>query len=114
MTDAERAYYDQRAPEYDDWYRGPGLHSQHRPGWGHELATLQSVIAGLSFNTVLDVACGTAFLRQHLRGRVGALDYSAAMLAIARQRISSGSFVRGNALQLPFAAGSFECIFAAH
>ncbi|MBV8731481.1 MAG: class I SAM-dependent methyltransferase, partial [Acidobacteriia bacterium] len=77
MTGAERAYYDQRAPEYDDWWNGTGLYAaRERPGWDEEVAQLKSVVASLSFRKVLDVACGTGFLTQHLRGEVVAIDQS--------------------------------------
>jgi hypothetical protein len=33
-----REYYDRRATEYDDWYEGTGLFSEHaRPGWEGEI-----------------------------------------------------------------------------
>ncbi len=33
------AYYDRRAPEYDDWYRGVGLYADRdRPGFDAELS----------------------------------------------------------------------------
>jgi hypothetical protein len=36
-----RAYYDQRASEYDDWQLGTGLFSRReRPGWAAEVAAL--------------------------------------------------------------------------
>ena len=39
-------YYEQRAPEYDEWYLGTGLFaSQERPGWLEELRTLCALIA---------------------------------------------------------------------
>jgi len=115
MTEAERSYYDRRAPEYDDWYLGAGLFAQRdRPGWAEELAALKATIGSVSFNSILDVACGTGFLTQCLRGRVTGLDQSAAMLAIARTRVPLGAFVQGDALRLPFRSGQFAALVAAH
>ncbi len=115
MTEAERSYYDRRAPEYDDWYVGAGLFAQRdRPGWAEELAALKTVIASIRFTSILDVACGTGFLTQCLRGRVTGLDQSAAMLAIARSRVPLAGFVRGDALRLPFRSGQFDGLVAAH
>ncbi len=115
MTEAERSYYNRRAPEYDDWYLGAGLFAQRdRPGWAEELAALKAVIASLSFTSILDVACGTGFLTECLRGRVTGLDQSAAMLAIARSRVRHGEFVQGDALRLPFRSGQFAGLVAAH
>jgi ubiquinone/menaquinone biosynthesis C-methylase UbiE len=110
-----RHYYDRRATEYDDWYLGTGLFSdRERPGWGEELSALKRTIAGLPPARTLDVACGTGFLTQHLRGELTGLDQSQRMLEIARGRVPGGSFVRGDALALPFEGGSFGRVFSAH
>ncbi|HTC90825.1 MAG TPA: class I SAM-dependent methyltransferase [Bryobacteraceae bacterium] len=115
MTQTEREYYDRRAPEYDDWYLGTGLFEQRvRPGWTGELAALKAALAALCFGTVLDVACGTGFLTASLRGDVTGLDQSASMLAVARQRVPHGAFLRGDALQLPFRSKQFDFLMAAH
>src|ERR1700722_17353017 len=115
MTHPERAYYDRRAPEYDDWYLGKGQFQQRiRPGWEQELAALKTVLATLRFGSFLDVACGTGFLTESLRGNVTGLDQSASMLAVARSRMPGASFVRGDALALPFRSGQFECLLAGH
>jgi SAM-dependent methyltransferase len=82
MTETERAYYDRRAAEYDDWYLGTGLFAQRvRPGWTEELEKLRAVLGSLRFDSFLDVACGTGYLTESLRGRVIGLDQSASMLA---------------------------------
>jgi ubiquinone/menaquinone biosynthesis C-methylase UbiE len=110
-----KAYYDQRAPEYDDWWLGQGLHEAlERPGWDDEVKELAGVIAGLPPVRTLDVACGTGFLTRHLPGEVVALDQSARMLAEARRRAPAATFVRGDALDLPFAARSFDRVFTSY
>jgi ubiquinone/menaquinone biosynthesis C-methylase UbiE len=115
MTGPERAYYERRAPEYDDWYLGAGLYRERsRPGWSEELGQLQSVLRSLPIGSFLDVACGTGFLTQHLPGTVIGLDHSAAMLEIARGRLPQGLVIQGDALRLPFRAGAFECLIAGH
>lgn len=115
MTGAERSYYDRRAAEYDDFYQSTGLFAQRvRPGWAEELATLKQILAGLAFRSLLDVACGTGFLTRCFRGSVVGLDQSASMLAIARARMPNASFVRGDALRLPFRARQFDYLAAGH
>jgi ubiquinone/menaquinone biosynthesis C-methylase UbiE len=115
MTEPERAYYDRRAPEYDDWYRGTGLFEQrHRPGWAEEVASLKAALASLPSHSFLDVACGTGFLTSVLPGSIVGLDQSASMLAVARARIPHGNFVRGDALQMPFRTKQFDCLMTAH
>jgi demethylmenaquinone methyltransferase/2-methoxy-6-polyprenyl-1,4-benzoquinol methylase len=115
MTHSERAYYAQRAPEYDDFYLGTGLYSNRvRPGWHEEVETLRSVLAALSFGAVADVACGTGFLTRCLPGRVVGIDQSLAMLHIARGRVPGGRVVQGDALGLPFPSETFDCLSAGH
>lgn len=115
MTGTERAYYDRRAAEYDDWYLGTGLFAQRsRPGWAQELDALKSALTTLPFASFLDVACGTGFLTQTLPGQVTALDQSAAMLAIARRRVPGAAFLRADALQLPFRSQHFDCLISGH
>jgi ubiquinone/menaquinone biosynthesis C-methylase UbiE len=109
------AYYDTRAPEYDDWYRGTGLFTNRdRPGWEAELAKLTSVLERLPAGRTLDVACGTGFLTQHLRGTVIGLDQSPRMLDEAARQAANASFVQGDALALPFPNASFSRIFTGH
>jgi ubiquinone/menaquinone biosynthesis C-methylase UbiE len=108
-------YYDRRAPEYDDWYLGIGLFAgRERPGWEEELRALERTIAGLPPARTLDAACGTGFLTRYLRGEVTGLDQSERMLETARKRVPEGSFVRADALALPFLEGSFERVFTGH
>jgi ubiquinone/menaquinone biosynthesis C-methylase UbiE len=109
------AYYDRRAPEYDDWYVGSGLFARlARPGWEEDLAALEATVAALPAARTLDVACGTGWLTRHLAGPVTGLDQSAAMLAIARERVPEAELVQGDGLVLPFADGAFERIFTGH
>jgi ubiquinone/menaquinone biosynthesis C-methylase UbiE len=104
-----KAYYEQRAPEYDDWWLGTGLFvDRHRPGWDEERAALTRTLEALSPARILDVACGTGFLTQHLRGEITGLDQSPSMLELAQAKVPNGRFVQGDALELPFPDDSFE------
>jgi ubiquinone/menaquinone biosynthesis C-methylase UbiE len=110
-----KAYYDRRAPEYDDWWRGSGLFAEReRPAWNDEVEALCSAIASLEPARTLDVACGTGFLTRHLRGDVVGLDQSESMLEEARRHAPNATFVRGDALSLPFDDGAFERVFTGH
>jgi ubiquinone/menaquinone biosynthesis C-methylase UbiE len=110
-----KAYYDQRAPEYDDWWLGRGLFADRdRPGWDEELRGLENVIADLPPERTLDVACGTGFLTRHLRGEVVGLDASERMLGLAREQAPTAEFVSGDALSLPFADRAFDRVFASY
>ena len=110
-----KAYYDARAPEYDEWYLGLGRFEEiERPDWDRAVRELGRVISELPAARTLDVACGTGFLTRHLRGELAALDQSERMLAIARRRVPHAELVQGDALALPFAADSFERVFTGH
>jgi demethylmenaquinone methyltransferase/2-methoxy-6-polyprenyl-1,4-benzoquinol methylase len=110
-----KAYYDARAPEYDDWYLGVGLYEDRvRPGWDEELSGLVETIAALPPARTLDVACGTGFLTRHVRGEIVGIDASERMLEIARERVPSGEFFTADALALPFDDDSFDRLFTGH
>jgi ubiquinone/menaquinone biosynthesis C-methylase UbiE len=111
-----KAYYDRRAPEYDEWYDGEGRFAElDRPGWRDELSALTSALAALPARRTLDVACGTCYLSRHLRGELVGLDQSPAMVAVARRRVPGATFVEADALAgLPFADASFDRVLTGH
>jgi demethylmenaquinone methyltransferase/2-methoxy-6-polyprenyl-1,4-benzoquinol methylase len=109
------AYYDRRAPEYDDWYHGVGLYAERdRAGFDENLAAMCAALAALPPARTLDVACGTGFLTRHLRGEITGLDQSARMLEVASSRLPSATLVQGDALLLPFADEAFDRVFSGH
>jgi SAM-dependent methyltransferase len=110
-----RAYYDQRAREYDDWWLGTGqFERRDRPGWREEVGELTGVISALPPARVLDVACGSGYLTQHLRGDVVGLDQSASMVQLAAARVPGARIIQGDAVPLPFADGEFDRVFTGH
>jgi len=110
-----KAYYDQRAPEYDEWYRGTGRFAERdRPGWEAEVEALRRALGALSPVRTLDVACGTGFLTRHLLGEIVGLDQSESMLEEARRQAPRATFVQGDALELPFEDESFDRVFTGH
>jgi ubiquinone/menaquinone biosynthesis C-methylase UbiE len=110
-----KAYYDARAPEYDEWYRGLGRFDElDRPQWDEDVRELERAVASLPPMRTLDVACGTGFLTRRLRGETVGLDQSERMLAVARDQAPDAELVHGDALELPFEDGSFERVFTGH
>jgi len=110
-----KAYYDRRAPEYDDWWLGRGLFAdRERPGWEDELRRLEGAIRDLPPVRTLDVACGTGFLTRHLPGEVVGLDASERMLEVAREQAPQARFEQGDALSLPFEDGAFDRVFTSY
>jgi demethylmenaquinone methyltransferase/2-methoxy-6-polyprenyl-1,4-benzoquinol methylase len=109
------AYYDRRAPEYDDWYLGHGLYANRdRSGFAEDLEAVVGALADLAPARTLDVACGTGFLTRHLRGPVTGLDQSSRMLEIAARRLPGARFVEGDGLALPFPDESFDRVLSGH
>jgi len=110
-----RAYYDRRAPEYDEWYLGSGRFAERdRPGWDEELEAFRRTLEALPPARTLDVACGTGFLTRHLPGEIVGLDQSESMLEEARRQAPNATYLSGDALSLPFEDGSFERVFSGH
>lgn len=110
-----KAYYDARAPEYDEWYLGQGRFAEReRPGWDPAVRALEQAVAALPPTSTLDIACGTGFLTRHLNGEVTGLDQSERMLEIAGARMPRARFVQGDATRLPFGEASFERVFTGH
>ena len=110
-----KAYYDARAPEYDDWWLGHGRFADRaRPGWDEEREQLAGLIAELPPARTLDVACGTGFLTRHLCGEVVGLDASERMLTVARAQAPNATFVQGDALSLPFEEAAFDRVFTSY
>jgi ubiquinone/menaquinone biosynthesis C-methylase UbiE len=110
-----KEYYDRRAPEYDDFYRGAGKWTgRDRDAWERELIVLTARIEALPAARTLDVACGTGYLTRYLQGDVVGLDQSERMLERARRAAPHATFVRGDALDLPFQHGSFDRVFTGH
>jgi ubiquinone/menaquinone biosynthesis C-methylase UbiE len=110
-----RAYYEQRAAEYDDWWLGRGIFAaRERPGWHEEVEAVLDAVGALEPKRTLDVACGTAFVTRRLRGEVVGLDQSETMVQIAAARLPHGRAVQGDAVPLPFEDGAFDRIFTGH
>jgi ubiquinone/menaquinone biosynthesis C-methylase UbiE len=110
-----KAYYDSRAPEYDEWYLGSGRFAERdRPGWNQEIEALRRTLEALPPAKTLDVACGTGFLTRHLPGEIVGLDQSESMLEEARRQAPNATYLSGDALALPFENESFERVFTGH
>lgn len=107
------AYYERRAPEYDDWYLGLGsFRERERPGWTEELSDVVRTVRSLAPARTVDVACGTGFISRHLPGHLVGLDRSQAMLEAAGSRVSGR--VRADGTSLPFRDDGVDRIFTGH
>jgi SAM-dependent methyltransferase len=104
-------YYDARAPEYDETTYEL---ARRCPSSAAELAQLEAFVGALPPSRVLDVGCGTGWLTHALRGRVVALDASAAMLRRARARLEDCVCVLATVPPFPFLERSFDFVFASN
>jgi demethylmenaquinone methyltransferase/2-methoxy-6-polyprenyl-1,4-benzoquinol methylase len=110
-----RAYYDDRAGEYDDWWLGTGLFADRdRPGWADEVEQLIALIRALPPARTLDIGCGTGFLTRHLPGEVVGVDQSKRMLDAARRARPGLQVVQSDASSLPFPDDEFDRVFTSH
>jgi ubiquinone/menaquinone biosynthesis C-methylase UbiE len=100
----------------DPFRRFPGVYEQELvpvmfAGLARRLVTL---VAPLSQERVLDVACGTGAVTRLLvervapGGEVTGLDLSERMLEVARSAVPGATFVAADARELPFANASFD------
>ena len=99
--------FDRIAPVYDAMNRAMTVGLDRH--WRTE--TARAVVS--PGDRVLDVCCGTgdlALAAQRAGGRVTGLDFSERMLARAREKSTEVEWVRGDALALPFADGSFDAV----
>jgi SAM-dependent methyltransferase len=100
-----KQYYDRRASEYEHNEAFREEPTEDLPGLLHAISLLPPA-------RVLDVACGTGFLTQHIGSDLTGLDQSEEMLKVARGRVPWAEFVRGDAFRMPFAEDSFDRVFA--
>ena len=105
-----------RAFEHAGWQRAA-------PAYGTTFARATSGFIGPLLDAarvetglrVLDLACGPGFVAGAARGRgalVTGLDFSAAMIALARAAHPGIRFEEGDAEALPFPEGSFDTVVA--
>src|SRR5882724_8929728 len=59
---------------------------------------------------VLDLCCGTGDIALRFAGRVVGVDFTAEMLRVAQARSNAGTWIRADALRLPFADSSFGAV----
>jgi ubiquinone/menaquinone biosynthesis C-methylase UbiE len=101
-----RAYYEQQAHDYDRRTASPAEGAERS-----ELRGLARFVAELPACRVLDVACGTGTLTQHLQGSIVGVDQSQAMLDLAARRLPAAKLVRSEVPPLPFSDRAFDRVF---
>jgi SAM-dependent methyltransferase len=98
--------------DYDAWYDTP------RGRWigDREFALLARLLGARPGETLLDVGCGTGYFSRRFAREAGltvtGIDVAPGMLDLARSKASAITFVRADAMRLPFAAASFDHVVA--
>ena len=115
--DQVRHYWDEFAPEYDDYPDHGLLDPDLRAAWKDLLRTWLPPAPG----RVADLACGTgtmSVLAAELGHEVSGVDLSGAMVALARAKTApfgrAVEVVQGDAGAPPLAAGAFDVVLARH
>ena len=55
-------YFDERAPEYDEFYRGKGPAIHHYGGmYQADVEKIQEMVSGFGKGHLIDIACGTGY-----------------------------------------------------
>jgi demethylmenaquinone methyltransferase/2-methoxy-6-polyprenyl-1,4-benzoquinol methylase len=100
LLSEQARYYRERAPEYDDWWFRRGAHDGGREAnarWFEEAAELERELDRFRpAGDVLELACGTGLWTRHLvrhADRVTAVDASAEVIAINRERVPGDAHV---------------------
>jgi len=115
VQDRINDYWSIRAPEYDAYQRRPERADADRAAWREVWGSA----LGEAPLDVLDLGTGSgyvAFLLAAMGHRVTGVDLADGMLAVAREHAATlpadraPAFERGDAVQPPFAAGSFDAV----
>jgi SAM-dependent methyltransferase len=84
------AYYDARAPEYDELYSGAGREISDLQVYKKEVENVGTIVARFSRGHLLDVGCGTGYWLARYAEKCSAItliDQSAGMLSECAQRV---------------------------
>src|SRR5690349_15451339 len=114
------AYYDERAPEYEEAYTlGTGTASIRDPGvFTSEAKHLSAIVSRCVSGRVVDIACGTGFwLPFYARScsHVTLFDQSERMLDECRKKLPGlaltqrATLRQGDVLDQQFPAGTYDC-----
>jgi ubiquinone/menaquinone biosynthesis C-methylase UbiE len=112
-------YYDERAGEYDDVYRGAGpAIRRYADQYQQNTAEVCEIVAGFGHGHLIDIACGTGFWAPYYARdceRFTFLDQSAGMLAECKKRVESlglidvSCFVQGNVFDVTLEPAAYDC-----
>jgi len=85
-------YYDERAPEYDEIYKGETPGMPEAPLYKEDVERIKSICSGFGQGHLIDVACGTGYWLPYYAGNCGEItlvDQSRRMLVECQKRANS-------------------------
>ncbi len=112
------SYYDERADEYDDVYRGRGHTSIDPEVYKNDVAQVAEMVSGFGRKHLIDIACGAGFwLPYYARNcsHITFLDQSERMLAKCRDRVEGlgfsalSTFAQGDFFELALETSQYDC-----
>ena len=115
------AYYDERAPEYDEAYTlGTGTASMPDPEvFKAEARVLSGIVGRIAHGRIMDLACGTAYWLSHYAtncSRITLFDQSERMLAESRAKadrlgvLDRCVFIQGDFFEQEFESNVYDTV----
>ena len=119
LIEQQKAYYRARAGEYDEWFLRRGRYDhgpEFRAAWDAEVDEVRAALdAFRPAGRVLELACGTGWWTERLvrhADTVTAVDASAEVLALNRERVGSGKVRRVQADLFAWTPdGAYDVVF---
>jgi SAM-dependent methyltransferase len=119
LLDEQRAYYRERAGEYDEWWFRQGryaLPAGELRNWRADVAETEAALTAFApSGEVLELACGTGLWTRHLvrhATRVTAVDAAPEMLARNRERVRGAvDYVVADLFEWTPPAAAFDVCF---
>lgn len=116
------AYYDARAPEYDEVYLGKSPGIPEPETYGRDVRAIRTVCAAFGFGHLIDIGCGTGYWFPYYGkncSEVTLIDQSRSMLVESQKKVNEQltdvdvHFIRGNFLDVRFFSKIFDSALVA-
>lgn len=118
MDLSEQYFKDSEARRYANRYKGKSFNVLEYIYFNYRLKTISSHVRNLDSKSAVDVGCGTgdllgAVLKKGFKTKLlTGMDYSNAMLLIAKEKLKNTAFIRADAQMLPYKNESFDLAFS--
>lgn len=115
--DELKAYYDERAPEYDDIYLGRAPGMPEPEAYTRDMRAITTLCANFGSGHLIDIGCGKGYWFQYYArncSQVTLIDQSRRMLVECRKRVSGQltavdvHFIKGDFFDMRFLTRIFD------